>query len=291
MDCAIKEGQCCSHPQFPFWVFLHNAPKRYIPVAFSRVSYDEIIRSFNNSEPSYSKEFFEIYSAEGICKNTQHGMCNENLGGTIGLEIAWSPDGSRLAVVGREVALLWDTSTSKILTLCGHEPIPGAGRVISDVEFSPDGNQLATAGDNGTIRLWNASTGEPIATLFGHNDKVTRIAFSPDGQRLVTASFDGTVSQWDVASRRQITRFEFIKSIVVDSIPGNAIVEVAFSSDGRSLTAVSKDGTVNVYYTRVEDLMNLACARVSRNLTSEEWERYITIEPYRPTCNLPVSAE
>ena len=48
--------------------------------------------------------------------------------------------------------------------------------------FSPDGHRLATGGDDDTVRLWNADTGQPIGDpLTGHTGPVLSVAFSPDG--------------------------------------------------------------------------------------------------------------
>ena len=57
---------------------------------------------------------------------------------------------------------------------------------------------LATASEDGTVRLWDPATGQPIGDpLTGHTGAVTGVAFSPDGHRLATASDDGTVRLWD----------------------------------------------------------------------------------------------
>ena len=59
--------------------------------------------------------------------------------------------------------------------------------------YAPDGETLASAGRDATIRLWPPKTSQPLATLTGHDGLITSIAFSPDGKRLVSGSGDGTV--------------------------------------------------------------------------------------------------
>ena len=66
--------------------------------------------------------------------------------------------------------------------------------------IAPDGAWLATAGHDGTVRIWDAATGRPRATLTGHHYRVTAAAIAPDGAWLATAGHDGTVRIWDAAS-------------------------------------------------------------------------------------------
>ena len=66
----------------------------------------------------------------------------------------------------------------------------------------------ATAGTDGTARIWDGKTGEPLFNLFGHRAASPTVDWSPDGSRLVTASEDGTAKVWEVferEGREQIT--------------------------------------------------------------------------------------
>jgi WD40 repeat protein len=67
---------------------------------------------------------------------------------------------------------------------------------VSEVAFSPDGELLATASDDGTARLCDMATGTSIRTLTGHSGYVFTVAFSPGGIVLATASEDKTVRLW-----------------------------------------------------------------------------------------------
>ena len=78
------------------------------------------------------------------------------------------------------------------------------GAVPEGILFSPGGDRIATAGEDGTARVWDAATGQQILVLEGHASDVKSAGFSPDGGQIVTAGADATARVWDAASGEQI---------------------------------------------------------------------------------------
>jgi WD40 repeat protein len=69
------------------------------------------------------------------------------------------------------------------------------------VSFSPGGQRLASASEDGTVKVWDADKGQELLTLQGHTNWVSSVAFSPDGRRLASASSE--VKVWDAATGQE----------------------------------------------------------------------------------------
>ncbi|MEH2238130.1 nSTAND1 domain-containing NTPase, partial [Nostoc sp.] len=78
--------------------------------------------------------------------------------------------------------------------------LEGHSDVVISVAYSPNGQQLASASVDKTIKIWDVSSGQLLKTLTGHSDRVISVAYSPNGQQLASASGDKTIKIWDVSS-------------------------------------------------------------------------------------------
>ena len=74
------------------------------------------------------------------------------------------------------------------------------------VAYSPDGQMLASACADYTVKLWDTNTGLERFTLHGHASLVDGVAFSPDGERIASAGLDRTVRLWHPATGRPLGR-------------------------------------------------------------------------------------
>jgi WD40 repeat protein len=115
-------------------------------------------------------------------------------------DVAFSPDGRRLAVAGDGVAFIASLATGRTT------PLPGSHELfeaLTGVRFCPDGSCVLTTAVDDTARLWSLS-GRELRVLRGHTADVTAASFSRDGRYVVTASEDSTARVWSTHSGAQL---------------------------------------------------------------------------------------
>lgn len=117
--------------------------------------------------------------------------------------VAWSPDGTRIAsadhvnfkdwISGKKIATavqVWDAATGRrIVTYHGHVGL------INALMWSPDGQRIASAGEDNTVQIWNATTGKSLFTYRKHKSAVAYLSWSPNGSEIASAD-EGNVLIW-----------------------------------------------------------------------------------------------
>lgn len=116
--------------------------------------------------------------------------------------------------------------------------LTGHGGYVNAVAIARSGNQIATASDDKTARLWDAASGKTLQVLSGHTDLVRGVAISPDETLIATASSDRSVRLWDAKTGKPVRTL---------SGHTDSVVSVEFSGDGARLVSSSWDKTVRVW--------------------------------------------
>ena len=123
--------------------------------------------------------------------------------------------------------------------------LTGHADTVNVVEYSPDGQTLASAGCRvrnlsrevcleGDLRLWDTRSGQTIGKPFqGLDDEVTALAFNPDGGMLASGNQKGDIQFWDVASQKVIAALESGYKKQVDRL--------VFSADGQYIYTHAQD--------------------------------------------------
>jgi WD40 repeat protein len=193
--------------------------------------------------------------------------------------LAWSPGaGKWIAAVGaEEVVSLFEAATGARTTLEGHTG------PVNAVAFHPEGKLLATAGSDGTVRIWDIGSPTPRATLNASEKPLNAVAFSEDGKLLAAGGEDRSVRIFETQSRKQKRKIDGFPEAVlalafsphasilatsgrdqvvrtfrvnngevrsVWSGHGARVRAIAFAPDGETLASASSDGTIRIWDVR-----------------------------------------
>jgi len=154
---------------------------------------------------------------------TLSGVAAQSLPSPTVLAVAWSPDGSKLAVAGTEGV--------RVIDAASNQELPGfedAAPPVYAIAWSPDGNKLASSGADKLINIWDVYNGTLITSLAGHDfSRLADMEWSPDGTKLASAAAtidDFTLRIWDVVNALPLAQFD-----------ASSLAEVVWSSDSSQL--------------------------------------------------------
>jgi WD40 repeat protein/pimeloyl-ACP methyl ester carboxylesterase len=119
---------------------------------------------------------------------------------------------------------------------------------ISEVGVSPDGRIAVSAGNDGTIRVWDLDTGACTRTLDGHRHRVLSVCLHPDSDRLLSSSSDGTIRLWNLPTGKCL---RILESRTRKTGPG----QVRFAADGQQAVVVHSSGDLQLWDLETGDLM------------------------------------
>jgi WD40 repeat protein/serine/threonine protein kinase len=135
-------------------------------------------------------------------------------------------------------ARIWDLETGQPLSSDIHAGWGDWDQGKLDVDFSPDGIMILTAGQDKTARVWDATSGQAIGEPMRHKGVVNDMRFSPDADLVITGSSDGTAQVWDAKTGL---------AIFVALRHERGVSDVAFSPDRTRVVTASEDGTARIW--------------------------------------------
>jgi WD40 repeat protein len=190
-----------------------------------------------------SRYVVESWGADGVhnahirVQELTSGKEVRAFGGHEPQSMAISPDGATLAAGYWDAVALWNLATGKRVAV-----LPGFGRYVRGLAFSPDGGLLAAGSDTGNLQIWDVRRRKRLQSLEIGGGDVSNPAFSPDGRLVAVGIYGtGTVFLIDVRSGK-----------VVDQklVSGIGCGSGAFSPDGHFLIVPSTGGLVRWPYDR-----------------------------------------
>jgi WD40 repeat protein len=149
------------------------------------------------------------------------------------MHVAWHPSGSRLLGSGGQAAVEWDVATGTETRVFKDQ-----GPAMLHAIYAPDGERIATAGADGTVKLRDARTGAVTATLPHQGKPVRFMDFDATGESLITADKVHIIRLWQVATATEIRRLGAHRQ---------EIRTVRLSPDGTRIVLAPRDKSAEIW--------------------------------------------
>ncbi len=113
-----------------------------------------------------------------------------------------------------------------------------------DLEFSPDGQILASASGDRTVKLWNVASGERLDTLGQSLLELYAVAFSPDGKRVAAGGVDNRIRIWEIGPGAKEGTNPLLHARYAHE---GAVLRLAYTPDGKYLVSTAENRSVKVW--------------------------------------------
>jgi len=176
-----------------------------------------------------------------------------------------SPDSESIVAGTQDGKIsIWDVNDTTNVNVIDNE----SKIAITAVKYNNTGNWLASGDSKGNLMIWDSKTFEVIENLEARKSRINNIDFDIDDNLMATSSQDGNVNMWDCTNlNNQPIELTDHESWVLSSV---------FSPDGKKLVTASKDkDRILIWSTKSEYLATDLYNRITRNMTSEEWDIYV----------------
>jgi WD40 repeat protein len=170
--------------------------------------------------------------------------------------------------------LIWDAEKQQEVTSYDL----GISNPITNIAFNEHDDRIALGDMSGVIRVLDANANLSVLyTEVGHTARITDLVFSKDDKYMASSGLDGTV-------RLFLTQDYDLAPIVLNDHL-DWVWTVAFSDDGKTIYSGSMNNIIQKFPTDTDQLADLMCPVLKRNMTKAEWEKYVAPDiPYEKTC-------
>ena len=154
----------------------------------------------------------------------------------------------------------------------------GIDEPVYSLEVSQHDPLVVFAAADHVIRIWDIPTSSIVEELRGHTARISDIDFSNNGELMASASWDGTVRLWYMENLTELP-------VILEDNHDSYVWDVDFSPDDEYLIVGTRDNKIKRWAVDARVYADQLCGKVSRNMTREEWERFVGNNiDYQSTC-------